>query len=49
LLKHAIDYARCHGVSRITLLTDRTNAGAKRFYQRHGFTESEMTALRLHL
>ena len=47
LLQHAIDYARAHGFSRITLLTDRANSGAIRFYGRHGFAESEMTALRL--
>jgi GNAT superfamily N-acetyltransferase len=49
LLSHAIEYARGHGFSRITLLTDRVNAGAIRFYERHGFRLSEMTALRLHL
>lgn len=49
LLRAAIDHPRTHGFSRVTLLTDRVNAGAIRFYGRHGFTESEMTALRLHL
>lgn len=49
LLNHAIEYARSHGFIRITLLTDRVNAGAIRFYGRHGFTESAMTALRLNL
>jgi GNAT superfamily N-acetyltransferase len=49
LLRGAIDYARGHGFSRITLLTDEANAGAIRFYGRHGFTESAMTALRLQL
>ncbi len=47
LLASAIDYSRSHGFSRITLLTDKLNAGAIRFYGRHGFIESEMTALRL--
>ena len=47
LLQSAIDYARSHGFFRITLLTDKLNAGAIRFYGRHGFIESEMTALRL--
>ncbi len=47
LLQSAIDYARSHSISRITLLTDKLNAGAIRFYGRHGFTESEMTAMRL--
>jgi GNAT superfamily N-acetyltransferase len=49
LLRHAIDYARIHGFSRITLLTDKVNAGAIRFYEQHGFVESAMTALRLNL
>ncbi|MEI8019255.1 MAG: GNAT family N-acetyltransferase [Schlesneria sp.] len=47
LLQIAIEYARSHGFARITLLTDQLNAGAIRFYGRHGFIESEMTALRL--
>jgi GNAT superfamily N-acetyltransferase len=47
LLQAAIEHARKHGFLRITLLTDRTNSGAQRFYARHGFTESAMTALRL--
>jgi GNAT superfamily N-acetyltransferase len=49
LLQHAIDHARSSGFVRITLLTDRGNEGAIRFYERHGFRPSAMTALRLHL
>jgi len=49
LLQYAIDFARASGFVRITLLTDQTNAGAIQFYKRHGFTPSEMTALRLSL
>ena len=49
LLQHAIDYARAAGFCRITLLTDRVNDGARRFYARQGFVEAEMTALRLRL
>jgi GNAT superfamily N-acetyltransferase len=49
LLQHAVSYATTNGFSRITLLTDRTNEKAIRFYQRHGFQPSEMTPLRLHL
>jgi GNAT superfamily N-acetyltransferase len=49
LLQHAIDFARSNSISRITLLTDRSNESAIRFYQRHGFGSSEMTPLRLHL
>ncbi len=47
LLAHAIDYASSQGFGRITLLTDRVNANAQRFYARHGFTLSEMTPMRL--
>jgi GNAT superfamily N-acetyltransferase len=49
LLQSAIEYARTNGFTRITLLTDKVNAGAIRFYGRHGFTESAMTALKLKL
>ena len=49
LLQTAIAYARSNGCARITLLTDQLNQGAIRFYGRHGFGPSEMTALRLHL
>jgi len=49
LLAAAIDHARRHGFLRMTLLTDKINSGAQRFYQRHGFTESGMTTLRLSL
>lgn len=49
LLQHAISFARAQGFTRITLLTDRVNEGAIQFYRRHGFTLSEMTALRLSL
>jgi GNAT superfamily N-acetyltransferase len=49
LLQYAVSYAKTNGFARITLLTDRTNEKAIRFYQRHGFQPSEMTPLRLHL
>jgi GNAT superfamily N-acetyltransferase len=49
LLEHAIRYAKANRFSRITLLTDRTNARAIRFYERHGFHPSEMIPLRLFL
>jgi GNAT superfamily N-acetyltransferase len=49
LLKQAIELARTNGCKRITLLTDRTNEAAQRFYQRHGFISSAMTPLRLML
>ena len=47
LMQSAIEYARAHRFSRITLLTDKLNAGAIRLYGRHGFIESEMTVFRL--
>ena len=49
LLQQAIGYARERGCARLTLLTDRVNIAAQRFYARHGFQESAMTALRLNL
>jgi GNAT superfamily N-acetyltransferase len=49
LLSAAIEHARRHGLLRLTLLTDRDNSGAQRFYGRHGFVESSMMALRLNL
>ncbi len=49
LLQHAMDWARNRGFARISLLTDKTNEGAIRFYQRQGFVESAMTVLRLSL
>jgi GNAT superfamily N-acetyltransferase len=48
-LQHAIAYARAHRFTRISLLTDKTNEGAIRFYRRQGFVESAMTVLRLPL
>ena len=49
LLRSAIAFARIKNCLRITLLADNTNESAKRFYQRHGFTQSEMVPLRLAL
>lgn len=47
LLEGAIHTARLNGCGRITLLTDRANEPAQRFYQRHGFGSSAMIPLRL--
>ncbi len=47
LLRHAIDFARTNGFSRITVLTDAVNEKAIRFYARHGFHLSAMTPMRL--
>lgn len=49
LLSAAIQCARDWGCLRITLLTDGSNHGARRFYQRHGFSNSLMTPMRLRL
>jgi GNAT superfamily N-acetyltransferase len=49
LLQHAVAYARSHGFTRITLLTDRINERTIRFYERNGFQPSEMVPMRLHL
>ncbi len=46
LLEYALDYARKKDFKRITLLTDRVNAEAQRFYKRHGFFESAMMPMR---
>jgi GNAT superfamily N-acetyltransferase len=49
LLQAAIAHARAAGCLRITLLADRTNEAALRFYRRHGFAASGMLPLRLML
>lgn len=49
LLEAAIELAQREGCLRITLLTDRANYAAIRFYQKHGFGISEMLPLRLAL
>lgn len=49
LMAQAIRCARSNGCRRITLLTDRDNEPAQRFYQRHGFAPSAMAPYRLAL
>jgi len=49
LLQAAKVFAQGEGCHRITLLTDRANDSAIRFYQRHGFGMSEMIPFRLSL
>ena len=49
LLHEAISGARAAGCTRITLLTDATNNSAMRFYERAGFTRSQMLPYRLKL
>jgi GNAT superfamily N-acetyltransferase len=46
LLKHALHYAQEKDFRRITLLTDRMNEDAQRFYKKHGFFESAMLPMR---
>ncbi len=46
LLNHALKCADRGDFVRVTLLTDGNNEGAKRFYGRHGFVESNMSVLR---
>lgn len=46
LLKHALSYAREKDFKRITLLTDRMNEDAQRFYKKHGFFDSAMLPMR---
>lgn len=49
LLEQAIQCARLNGCKRITLLTDKVNKSAQRFYKRLGFDFSEMIPMRLSL
>ena len=49
LLQYAVAYAKSHGFTRITLLTDRVNEKTIRFYEKNGFQHSEMVPMRLHL
>lgn len=49
LLQAAINLAKSSCCHRITLLTDRTNESARRFYERHGFNTSGMVPMRLFL
>lgn len=46
LLERCIAQARLKGCRRITLLTDHSNDGAHRFYQKHGFIRSSMAVFR---
>jgi len=49
LLEHALQQARAAGCLRVSLLTDRTNSAAMRFYRRAGFEPSQMTPFRRRL
>jgi ribosomal protein S18 acetylase RimI-like enzyme len=47
LLDHAVKYATEKGCKRITLLTDKTNIGAQKFYKQHKFNHSSMIPFRM--
>lgn len=49
LLEGAIQSAKLSYCKRVTLLTDRENTSAQRFYAKHGFSQSTMIPLRLPL
>lgn len=46
LLRAALESAEAAGCARVTLLTDRDNEAAQRFYRRHGFDASDMLPMR---
>ncbi len=47
LLDHAVKYATEKGCKRITLLTDKMNIGAQKFYKQHKFNLSSMIPFRM--
>jgi len=47
LLDHAVKYATEKGCKRITLLTDKMNIGAQKFYKQHKFNPSSMIPFRM--
>lgn len=49
LLEYCIQFAREKNFVRITLLTDRTNEEAQKFFKAHGFLDSKMIPLRMYL
>jgi len=46
LIEHVLDWAREHGMTRVTLLADRDNSAALDFYRAQGFELSNMRVLR---
>jgi GNAT superfamily N-acetyltransferase len=46
LVKHVLAWAAAEGMSRVTLLADRENESALRFYRTLGFEESAMVVRR---
>jgi len=49
LIEHCIQFAREKNFLRITLLTDRANEEAQKFFKSHGFLDSKMIPLRMFL
>ena len=49
LLEYSIQFAREKNFLRVTLLTDRANDDAQKFFKRHGFLDSKMIPLRMFL
>jgi len=49
LVNHVLDWAKLQGIQRITLLADRENGPAQRFYEKLGFRESAMKAYRYYM
>ncbi|HEX4085325.1 MAG TPA: GNAT family N-acetyltransferase [Chthoniobacteraceae bacterium] len=49
LLEYCINFAREKNFLRITLLTDRDNSDAHKFFKEHGFGESKMIPFRMFL
>ncbi len=47
LLDHAVKYATEKGCKRITLLTDKINIRAQKFYKQHKFNRSSMIPFRM--
>ena len=47
LLDHAVKYATEKGCKRITLLTDKMNIRAQKFYKQHKFNPSSMIPFRM--
>lgn len=46
LVEHVLHWAASEGMSRVTLLADKDNAAALKFYERLGFDESAMVVRR---
>ena len=47
LFNHALEFARSQGCKRVTLMTDRNNVAAQKFYQRHGLTAMQMIPMQI--